>query len=189
MYVQLCVCTWLCASPRVCPLVATSSASGSGGGARAGDGWARGGRACACSLTAGLCPHSCEERSQQEEEGGAQARVLRGPHADARGGGAHREGAQSAPGDLPCPLPAGQVHYGTASPGLMGGGVRPVPRMAPHRVLRPGRLLLTLARLPRPPFPSSPSSCFLLSRSSQEVKARFGAGLWGLVEPGQEGLP
>lgn len=50
-----------------------------------GRGWAA--AAPAAALASAL--HSCEERQKQEEEGGAQARVLRELHADPRGGGAH----------------------------------------------------------------------------------------------------
>lgn len=64
-----------------------------------------------------MLPHSGSKRSKQKEERGTQARVLRELHADAGGGGAHREGAQSASGDLPGPLPAGQVHYGMPAAG------------------------------------------------------------------------
>lgn len=57
-------------------------------------------------------------------------------HHHARGGGAHREGAQSPPGDLPRPLPARQIHYGECR-GVPGGrgGRQPPPRALTARLL------------------------------------------------------
>lgn len=77
-------------------------------------------------------PHSGAKRSKQKEERGSQGRVLRELHADPGGGGAHREGAQGSPGDLPGPLPAGQVHYGMlARRGATRPGLLPPPLPAP----------------------------------------------------------
>lgn len=102
-------------------------------------------------------PNSGAKRSKQKEERGAQARVLRELHADARGGGTHRKGAQGAPGDLPGPLPAGQVHYGMPAG---GDAAHPGP--------------------PRPPFPSPPP----LSGSIGWVEGRQRPGCSGCSSRG-----
>lgn len=112
------VCTHSCARPR--RVVSFAAGCSRSGGRSSGWGWTGLGtnrRPHLPSNRAAWPLHSREERPKQEEEGGAQARVLRELHADAGGGGAHREGAQSASGDLPRPLPAGQIHYGTAPRG------------------------------------------------------------------------
>lgn len=74
-------CTPACAFLRACarPGRVTSLAAAA---ARLREelGW---GWAAAPALTLASALHSCEERQKQEEEGGAQARVLRELHADA----------------------------------------------------------------------------------------------------------